>query len=310
MAQAEVGAQIEERARRQRGFRYYMRRFSRDRRALVGAFIMFGFVFSAFFGADLGPIPGFAPYDAQAQAFELLEPPTIGHPLGTDNIGRDLLSRLIVGSRTSLIVGVLGLTFAALVGLPLGVLGGYYGGWIDMLTQRYIDVQWAFPNFIIAVMLVGIFGLGVINVIAAIFLAYIDDFARVIRAMVLAIKEEDYILAARAGGVSDWRIMYKHVFPNALPPVIVVASVFFSSAILIEAGSVTLLNGQEVPLIVPEIRSMFSWSTPALIEAVLGPKPANGQDDSCYDEQAEEVSNFLDRVYYEISNLGVAPQER
>jgi cyanobactin maturation PatA/PatG family protease len=78
----------------------------------------------------------------------------------------------------------------------------------------------------------------------------------------------------------------------------------------IEAGTATLLNGQEVPLIVPDIRSMFSWSTPALIEAVLGPRPENGQDDSCYDEQAEEVSNFLDRVYYEISNLGVAPQER
>ncbi|MCH7652676.1 MAG: ABC transporter permease [Chloroflexi bacterium] len=236
MAQAEVGAQLEERARRDRGVRYYVRRFARDKRAVVGAVILSAFILSAVFGSDLGPIPGFAPYDAQAQAFELLEPPTWAHPLGTDNIGRDLLSRLIVGSRTSMIVGVLGLTLAALVGLPLGVLGGYFGGWIDMLTQRYIDIQWAFPNFIIAVMLVGIFGLGLQNVIMAIFLAYIDDFARVIRAMVLAIKEEDYILAARAQGVSDWRIMYRHVFPNAMPPVIVVASVFFSSAILIEAG--------------------------------------------------------------------------
>ena len=236
MAQAEIGAQLEQRARRERGFRYYVRRYARDKRAVLGAVILFAFIFSALFGGDLGPIPGFAPYDAQAQAFELLEAPTIRHPLGTDNLGRDLLSRLIIGSRTSMIVAVLGLTLAALVGIPLGVVGGYFGGWVDMLTQRYIDIQWAFPNFIIAVMLVGIFGLGVQNVIAAIFLAYIDDFARVIRAMVLAIKEEDYILAARAQGVSDWRIMHRHVFPNAMPPVIVIASVFFSSAILIEAG--------------------------------------------------------------------------
>lgn len=176
------------------------------------------------------------PYDPQAQAYELLEPPSLAHPLGTDNLGRDLLSRLIAGARVSMIVGLFGLTLAGLVGIPLGVLAAYYGGWVDMIVMRYIDIQWAFPNFIIAVMLVGIFGLGLQNVIMAIFLAYIDDFARVIRGMVLAIKEEDYILASRALGVTDARLMFKHIFPNAMPPVIVLTSVFFSAAILLESG--------------------------------------------------------------------------
>lgn len=228
--EAQLAVQIEERARSRRGIKLYARRFSRDKRAMVGLVILIAFLISALFGNLIGP------YDPQAQDYELMEAPTLGHPLGTDNIGRDLLSRIISGARVSMIVGVFGLGLAALVGLPLGVLSGFYGGWIDMIVMRYIDIQWAFPNFIIAVMLVGIFGLGLQNVIMAIFLAYIDDFARVVRAMVLAIKEEDYVLAGRAIGSSDLRLMLKHIMPNAMPPVIVVASVFFSAAILLEAG--------------------------------------------------------------------------
>lgn len=226
-ATLEVAAQA---GPRKRGVSVYWRRFRQDKRAMFGLVIIVAFSISAAFGGLI------TPYDAQAQHYELLEPPTIGHPLGTDNIGRDLLSRLMIGARTSMIVAIFGLTFAALVGIPLGLLSGYYGGWVDMVVMRYIDIQWAFPNFIIAVMFVGIFGLGVQNVIMAIFLAYIDDFARVVRAMVLSIKEEDYIIAARGIGVNDLRMMVKHIFPNALPPVIVLASVFFASAILIEAG--------------------------------------------------------------------------
>ena len=228
--QATVEVQLEDRARSRRGFRTYARRFSRDKRAMFGVVILMAFIVSAAFGHL------FSPYDPTDQNFELLEGPTIGHPLGTDNLGRDLLSRIIAGARISMVVGVVGLGLAALVGLPLGLLAGFYGGWMDMVVMRYIDVQWAFPNFIIAVMLVGIFGLGLQNVIMAIFLAYIDDFARVIRAMVLSIKEEDYIIAARAIGANDARLMLKHIFPNALPPIIVVGSVFFSAAILLEAG--------------------------------------------------------------------------
>ena len=226
-ATLEVAAQA---GPRKKGIAVYWRRFRQDRRAMFGVVIIVAFSIAAALGGWI------TPYDAAAQKFELLEAPTIGHPLGTDNIGRDLLSRLMIGARTSMIVAIFGLTFAALVGIPLGILSGFYGGWVDMVVMRYIDIQWAFPNFIIAVMLVGIFGLGVQNVIMAIFLAYIDDFARVVRAMVLSIKEEDYIIAARGIGVGDVRMMLRHIFPNAMPPVIVLASVFFASAILIEAG--------------------------------------------------------------------------
>lgn len=215
---------------RKKGIGVYWGRFRQDKRAVFGLVVIVMFSISAALGGWI------TPYDAQAQHYELLEPPSIGHPLGTDNLGRDLLSRLMIGARTSMIVAIFGLTFAALVGIPLGLLSGYYGGWVDMIVMRYIDIQWAFPNFIIAVMLVGIFGLGVQNVIMAIFLAYIDDFARVVRGMVLSIKEEDYVIAARGIGVSDLRMMVKHIFPNAMPPVIVLSSVFFAAAILIEAG--------------------------------------------------------------------------
>lgn len=241
--QAALDADLDQGRPNRRSFRIYARRFARDKRAMFGVVVLVMFVVAAGYTqlVDLdedygvGLIPPL-PYDPQAQAYELLEPPSLAHPLGTDNLGRDLLSRLIAGARVSMIVGLFGLTLAGLVGIPLGVLAAYYGGWVDMIVMRYIDIQWAFPNFIIAVMLVGIFGLGLQNVIMAIFLAYIDDFARVIRGMVLAIKEEDYILASRALGVTDARLMFKHIFPNAMPPVIVLTSVFFSAAILLESG--------------------------------------------------------------------------
>ena len=228
--QVQVAEQIEERARSRRGFRLVARRFARDKRAMVGLVIVGVFILAALLGSLA------APYDSQAQKFERLEGPTLGHPMGTDNLGRDVLSRLIVGARISMFIGLSTVLLAGVVGIFLGVAAGYYGGWLDMVIMRIIDVIWAFPNFILAVMLVAIFGLGLFNVIVAISLAYVDDFARIIRGMVLALKEEDYVTAARALGASNMRIMFRHIFPNAMPPVIVTASVFVAAAILAEAG--------------------------------------------------------------------------
>ena len=181
-----IQTQLFEESRPRRGFKYFARRFSRDRRAMVGLVIVIVFCLAALLG-DLA-----APYDPQAQAFELLESPTLGHPLGTDNVGRDLLSRIISGTRISMVVGLSTVALAAAVGIVLGVAAGYYGGWIDMVVMRAIDVLWAFPNFILAVMLVAIFGLGLSNVIVAIALAYVDDFARIIRSMVLVLKRRRF----------------------------------------------------------------------------------------------------------------------
>lgn len=228
MAKADVA--LERRVPARRGVRTLLRRLRRDKRATIGGGILLVILVVAVLA------PWIAPYDPLAQEFDLLKSPTLKHPLGTDDLGRDLLSRIFYGSRISLLVGTASVALAAIAGILIGLLAGYYGGWVDMLVMRYIDIQWAFPNFIIAVALVAIFGTGLENVIVAISLAYVDDFARVVRGMVLAIREEDYIGAARAIGAPDRRILFQHILPNAMAPVIVQASVLVSGAILAEAA--------------------------------------------------------------------------
>jgi peptide/nickel transport system permease protein len=201
----------------------------RDRKA------QFGFIVLSLFaiGALVGPV--ILVYDPNAMAFDMLMSPSWAHPLGTDDLGRDLLARILMGARVSLFVGVSTVAIALVVGVTLGVLAGFFGGWIDHIIMRYVDLQWAFPNFIIAVYLVAVFGTGLTNVIVAIALAFVDDFARIARGMVLSIKEEQYIAAARTVGVSKFRIMWRHILPNATAPLIVQATVSVSYAILGEA---------------------------------------------------------------------------
>ena len=208
----------------------WLRFIARDKKALVGMIVLTVLTLAAILA------PFLTPYDPNAQDFAMIGAPSWAHPLGTDDLGRDLLSRLIHGGRISLFVGTSTVLMALLVGVVLGVSAGYYGGWLDTIIMRYIDLQWAFPNFIIAVYLVAVFGTGLSNVIIAISLAFIDDFARIARGMVLTIKEEQYIAAARTLGASDNRIMWRHILPNAAAPIIVQATVSVSYAILAEAG--------------------------------------------------------------------------
>jgi len=152
---------------------------------------------------------------------------------------------------------------ALIAGVFLGVAAGYFGGFIDTIAMRYIDLQWAFPNFIIAVYLVAVFGTGLSNVIVAVSLAFVDDFARIARGMVLSIKEEQYVAAARVIGASHWRIMGRHILPNATAPLIVQATVSVSYAILAEAGLSFLGLGVESStptwgLILADARSFIS----------------------------------------------------
>jgi peptide/nickel transport system permease protein len=190
--------------------------------------------------------PFLAPYDPNAQDFDLLLPPSQQHLLGTDEFGRDLLSRLMAGTWVSLVVGFSAVTLAVLSSVPLGLLAGYYGGWVDTVIMRYIDLQWAFPSLIIAVGLMAILGPGLGNVIIAVSLAYIDDFARIARGEVLALREEEYIVAARAAGGSDCRIILRHLLPNSLAPLIVQATVSISYAILAESTLSFLGLGVEI----------------------------------------------------------------
>ena len=230
---------------------------ARDKKALVGMIALAVLTLAAIFA------PFLTPYDPNAQDFAMIGAPSWAHPLGTDDLGRDLLTRLIHGGRISLFVGTSTVAMALLAGIVLGVSAGYFGGWLDTIIMRYIDLQWAFPNFIIAVYLVAVFGTGLSNVIIAISLAFIDDFARIARGMVLTIKEEQYIAAARTLGASDNRIMWRHILPNATAPIIVQATVSVSYAILAEAGLSFLGLGVESStptwgLILADSRSFIS----------------------------------------------------
>lgn len=205
-------------------------RLWRDKRATFGLAVLAVAALSAVLA------PWMAPYDPLDQGADILVAPRLDHPLGTDDLGRDLLSRIVYGSRVSLLVGLTTVAMAALSGVGLGLVAGYRGGWVDTLVMRYIDLQWAFPNFIIAVGLVAVFGTGLANVIVAVTLAYVDDFARITRGMVLALREEEFVTAARAIGAGDGRIMLGQILPNAVSPIVVQGTVGISYAILAEAG--------------------------------------------------------------------------
>ncbi len=229
----------------------------RDRKAVFGLIVLTILAVCAV----LAPV--IVPYDPNAMDYDMIGAPSWAHPLGTDDLGRDLLSRLIHGGKISLFVGVSTVVIALAAGVALGVLAGFYGGWIDTIIMRYIDLQWAFPNFIIAVYLVAVFGTGLSNVIVAISLAFVDDFARIARSMVLTIREEQYVAAARTLGASNNRIMWRHILPNTMAPLIVQATVSVSYAILAEAGLSFLGLGVESStptwgLILADARSFFS----------------------------------------------------
>ncbi len=231
--------------------------FSRDRKAQFGLVVLGLFVL----GALLAPF--IAPFDPNEMTLNMMSSPSGDNILGTDDLGRDLFSRILWGTQISLLVGVATVSLALFFGVFLGLLAGYYGGWIDMIIMRYIDLQWAFPNFIIAVYLVAVFGTGLLNVIVAIALAFLDDFARIARSMVLTLKEEQFVDAARVQGFSDLRIMLRHILPNAMAPIIVQATVSVSYAILGEA-SLSFLGLGVSPntptwgLILSDGRSFFS----------------------------------------------------
>ena len=206
-----------------------LRMVLRDRRAAAGC------VFLAVLAVAAILAPWIAPYDPNAMEFMMMEAPSFAHPLGVDDLGRDLLSRIIWGARVSLFVGLATVAMALVLGVAGGIVAGYYRGWADTIIMRYIDLQWAFPNILIAVYLVAVFGTGLLNVIVAISLAYLDDFARVARGMTLTVKEEQYVAAAQATGCSEFRIMARHILPNITAPIIVLATVSVSNAILAEA---------------------------------------------------------------------------
>lgn len=194
-------------------------------------------VFLAFVGlaAILAPaLPLADPY--QQVAAERLEPPSRKHWLGTDDLGRDVLSRLVYGGRCSLLVGLVAVGLAAGLGIPLGIAGGYAGGWADRLIVSVVEIVMAFPGVLLALVLVAVMGPSLVNVMIAVGLSQAPHFARQARASTLTAREMDYVAAARSFGATGWFILTRHLLPNVLAPLVVVATMGLGGAILDAAG--------------------------------------------------------------------------
>ena len=207
------------------------KRFRRHRPAMVGLAILIIYVVAA------AAAPFLTPYDPVKQELrEVLQPPSVKHPLGTDHLGRDILARILYGGRITLVIGLLAVGLGLAVGVPLGVVSGYYGGWIDLVIQRFTDIMLSFPNILLALSLVAVLGVGLQNVIVAVGVGTVPIFIRLVRGAVLTIREQTYVEAARAVGSGDLRILGRHVLVNALTPVIVQATLSMGSTILVAAG--------------------------------------------------------------------------
>lgn len=162
--------------------------------------------------------------------------PTAEHWLGTDNLGRDLWSRLIYGARISLSIGIISVTVAALIGTTVGLAAGYFGGWVDMLLMRVTDVFLGFPAVVLTLAIVAVLGPGILNISAAIIAVTWTEYARVVRSTTLVLREQNYVQAARALGASSSRILFREILPNTLGPIVVLASLGLGTAVIIESA--------------------------------------------------------------------------
>ncbi|MEQ8673926.1 MAG: ABC transporter permease [Aggregatilineales bacterium] len=208
-----------------------MQRFSKHRVGMLGAFIIGVLVITAL----VGPI--LAPYEPNKMNFSsAFLAPSLKHPLGTDDFGRDILSRIMHGAGVSVRVGVVAVSLAASVGTVLGMLAGYGRRIVDEAIMRSMDILLAFPTILLALAIMAILGKGVNNAMIAIGIVYIPIFARIARSAVLSVKQEEFIMASVALGAGDIHILWRHIFPNILAPIIVETSLSLSFAILAEAA--------------------------------------------------------------------------
>lgn len=227
------------------------RSYKRSKTALVGGCLVLIYVIFAIFA------PYIAPHDPiQPDMLARLDGPSLEHPLGLDGYGRDVLSRIIFGSRASLLVGLSSIAIAAIIGVIYGGLSAYLGGNVDMITMRFVDMVMCFPSVLLALVIVAILGAHVMNIILAIGFTRFPRFARIMRGAVLSVKEEDYVEAARATGATDARIITKHIFPNCASSLLVVGTLNIATAILVAAGLAFLGMGLQPPT--PEWGAMVS----------------------------------------------------
>jgi peptide/nickel transport system permease protein len=208
-----------------------IRTFKSNKTSVVGLFMAFCVVIIALVS------PWISPYDPIAQDMDVQHaPPGWAHPFGTDSYGRDQLSRILWGSRVSLVVGILSVLFAMAVGIPLGMIGGYKGGRVDNLVLRFIDIFMSFPIVILGLLVLAVMGPGLIKIVIAIGVALTPRIARLARGSTLSIKGKEYIEAARAVGQKEGKIMMIHVLPNIFGDILVMGTLWVATAIIVEAS--------------------------------------------------------------------------
>ncbi len=247
-------------ARESRAVALSWRRLRRSSNLVVGAVIVMAVMASAALA------PWLAPYDPIDQEFtSQLRPPTAAHLFGTDEFGRDIFSRVLFGARIALQVGVLADLIATVLGVLLGVVAGYVGGRLDALVTRVLDVMLAFPYLLLAMIVVAILGPGLTNAMIAIAVVYTPQFARVVRGVVLSVKEQDHVEAARAIGAGPIRILARCILPNIVSPIIVMSTLTIGFMIVETAGLSFLGLGASPPT--PEWGSMLATGRSFMLTA-------------------------------------------
>ena len=231
------------------------KRLKKNKMAMVCLVVIIALIILAVFA------PFFAPYDPNLQVYAaILQKPSAAHPFGTDEYGRDILSRIIYGTRISLSVGILAQLIATVIGVTLGALAAYYGGWVDTLISRIMEIFAAFPDLIFAMGIMFVLGPGMKNIFIALGLLTWVRTARMIRGSILQLKEKEYVEAAKASGATPFHIITKHLIPNCLSTVIVLVTLGIPNAIMYEASLSFLGMGIQPPT--PSWGSMISFAQP------------------------------------------------
>jgi len=242
---------------RPKTWRLYWRRLRKRPAALVGTIVFCFFLFLAVFG------PWVAPYDYQAQNAKLrIDAPTVSHPFGTDQFGRDIFSRIVVGTRNIFLIGGFGTLVAVVIGTAIGLASGYMGGAGDEVIMRLLDVLLSFPSLLLAMVLLAAVGPSNLNIVLVVAILYIPMVARVVRSMVLDLKNKEFVEAARVRGEKRSYILFREILPNSLPPLLVEASMRFSYSIFLVASLGYLGLGVQPPspdwgLQINEARNFF-----------------------------------------------------
>lgn len=232
-------------------FQETWKRLSKNKLSVAGLIILLLIILVATFANFI------APYDYALQDYSAtFQTPNAKHWFGTDNYGRDILSRIIFGARTSLQIGVISLVIGAAAGCILGAIAGFFGGWLDTVVMRFTDILMAIPRTVLAIVIASALGTGLVNAMLAVAISSIPNFARVVRASTLTVKDQEYIEAARCIGAKTPRIIIRHIFPNILAPIIVQATLGVGTSIILAAALSFLGLGVQPPA--PEWGSMLS----------------------------------------------------